>query len=339
MMTPEKLKQFDRSPYDGLAVAFLHAYDTSSVPSVAEMDSKLTEWKSFTSKTIWPWVYVNRMLAIDPADENPYSKDAYFRRFSGADLDGKGGAQAEFITNWSNGLRAARDSHAPGIVCDLEFYNYQKAYEIPELAAHVNQTPQATTDLLRKLGARMADTAAAQYPDAVLWFLFTGLTHPDYKSTGGQSYYPAPSYIALGMLDEIRAKRMNLKVLTGGEGSLGYCHVSMDEFQTKIRGRANAYTQLLATYGSEIELAGTLTLWSDTAAKKGWVNQYPCNESPAATAEDLEPYLETLFRSYRYNWIYGSNDGGYNAFAADSAPRFDAVIRKALDHTRSVSAR
>ncbi|MGD0305061.1 MAG: hypothetical protein ABSC71_09550 [Candidatus Acidiferrales bacterium] len=338
MMTDEKLTQFDKSPYDGLAVAFLHAYDTSPVPSVAEMDAKLTEWKSYTSKTIWPWVYVNRMLAIDPADKNPYSKDAYFRRFPGADLDGKGGAQDEFITNWSNALRAAKDSHAPGIVCDLEFYNYQKAYEIPELASHINQTPQAATDLLRKLGARMADAAAAQYPDAVLWFLFTGLTHPDYKSAGGQSYYPAPSYVALGMLDEIRAKRMNLKVLTGGEGSLGYCHVSMDEFQTKIRDRANAYKQLMAKYGLELELAGTLTLWSDTAAKKGWVNQYPCKESPAATVEELEPYLETLFRSYRYNWIYGSNDGGYNAFAADSAPRFDAVIRKALDRTRGVSA-
>jgi hypothetical protein len=338
MMTPDKLRQFDKSPYDGLAVAFLHAYDTSAVPSVADMDAKLTEWKSYTSKTIWPWVYVNRMLAIDPADSNPYSKDPYFRKFSGADLDGKGGAQDEFLANWSNALRAAKDSHAPGIVCDLEFYNYQKAYEIPELAAHINQTPQVTTDLLRKLGARMADAAAAQYPDAVLWFLFTGLTHPDYKSAGSQSYYPAPSYVALGLLDEIRSKRLSLKVLTGGEGSLGYCHVSMDEFQKKVRDRADAYTKLIATYGGELELAGTLTLWSDKSVKKNWVNQYPCSESPAATVEELEPYLETLFRSYRYNWIYGSNDGGYNAFAADTAPRFDAVIRKALDRARAAGA-
>jgi len=334
MMTPEKLKQFDKSPYDGLAVAFLHAYDTSAVPSVADMDAKLAEWKTYTSKTIWPWVYVNRMLAVDPADNNPYSKDAYFRRFTGADLDGKGGAQDDFIANWSNALHAAKDSHAPGIVCDLEFYNYQKAYEIPELAAHIRQTPQTTTDLLRKLGARMADAASAQYPDAVLWFLFTGLTHPDYKKIDGQSYYPAPSYIALGMLDEIRAKRLSLKVLTGGEGSLGYCHVSMDEFQGKIRDRAAAYAPTMATYGAELELAGTLTLWSDTAAKRNWVNQYPCNSSPAANVEELEPYLETLFRSYRYNWIYGSNDGGYDAFSAATAPRFDAVIRKALDRTR-----
>jgi hypothetical protein len=93
----------------------------------------------------------------------------------------------------------------------------------------------------------------------------------------------------------------------------------------------------MATYGAELELAGTLTLWSDTAAKRNWVNQYPCNSSPAANVEELEPYLETLFRSYRYNWIYGSNDGGYDAFSAATAPRFDAVIRKALDRTRSAN--
>jgi hypothetical protein len=331
MMTPEKLKQFDQSPYDGLAVAFLHAYDTAPVPSVAEMDAKIKSWKAFTSKTIWPWVYVNRMLAIDPADSNPYSKDPHFKRFAGADLDGKGGAQDEFVANWSNALKTAKDSQVPGIVCDLEFYNYQKAYEIPELAAHIRQTPEATVALLKKLGAKMADSAAAQYPDAVLWFLFTGLTHPDYKVLAGQSYYPSPAYIALGLLEEIRAKGFRLRVLTGGEGSLGYCHVSLDEFQKKIRDRGDAYAALLATYSSNLELAGTMTLWSDASAKRGWVKEFPCGSSPAATVEELQPYLELLLRSYRYNWIYGSGDGGYNAFAADSAPRFDAMIRKALD--------
>src|SRR5580698_6936742 len=33
-MTEDKLRQFDKSPYDGIAVAFLHAYDTSPPPSV-----------------------------------------------------------------------------------------------------------------------------------------------------------------------------------------------------------------------------------------------------------------------------------------------------------------
>jgi hypothetical protein len=192
MMTPDKIAQFDKSAYDGLAVAFLHAYDTSPVPSAADMDRQIAGWQKVTRKDIWPWVYINRMLAIDPADKDPYSKDPYFRRFAGADLDDKAGAQQDFLENWSNAVRAARDTHAPGIVCDLEFYNYQKAYEIPELAVRIEKSPEQTIQLLRQVGKRMADAMAAQYPDATLWFLFTGLTHPDYKVVGKQSYYPSP---------------------------------------------------------------------------------------------------------------------------------------------------
>jgi hypothetical protein len=329
MMTPDKIAQFDKSPYDGLAIAFLHAYDTSPVPSPEEMDAKIAGWKKNTSKDIWPWVYINRMLAIDSADKNPYSQDPYFRRFSGADLEGRAGARNDFLQNWSNAVRAARDSRAPGIVCDLEFYNYQKAYEIPELAGQIAKTPEQTVALLRELGARMADAAATQYPDATLWFLFTGLTHPDYKIVGANSYYPSPAYIALGLLDEIQARHLRLKVLTGGEGSLGYCHLSVAEFREKIRDRSERIAAQLTRYQGILELAGTMTLWSEPAAKKGWVKEYPCGSAAAATVEDLQPYLELLLRSYRYNWIYGSADGGYYAFLPESAPRFDAVISRA----------
>jgi hypothetical protein len=329
MMTPDKIGQFDKSPYDGLAVAFLHAYDTSAVPTIADMDARIAGWKKITSKDIWPWVYINRMLAIDPAEKNPYSKDPYFRRFSAADLDDKASAQKDFLENWTNALRAARDSRVPGIVCDLEFYNYQKAYEIPELAARIEKTPEQTMKLLRELGAHMADAAAAQYPDATLWFLFTGLTHPDYKVVRDQSYYPSPSYIAMGLLDEIQGKHLKLRVLTGGEGSLGYCHLSIAEFQEKIRDRHDRMAMALQKYQSSLELAGTMTLWSDSSAKKGWVKDYPCGSASAAAVEDLQPYLELLLHSYRYNWIYGSADAGYFAFVPDSARRFDAVISRA----------
>jgi hypothetical protein len=329
MMTPDKIAQFDKSAYDGLAVAFLHAYDTSPVPSAADMDRQIAGWQKVTRKDIWPWVYINRMLAIDPADKDPYSKDPYFRRFAGADLDDKAGAQQDFLENWSNAVRAARDSHAPGIVCDLEFYNYQKAYEIPELAVRIEKSPEQTIQLLRQVGKRMADAMAAQYPDATLWFLFTGLTHPDYKVVGKQSYYPSPAYIAMGLLDEVQAKNLHLKVLTGGEGSLGYCHISLAEFRGKIGDRRARMAAALQQYGPILELAGTMTLWSDSSAKKGWVMQYPCGSASAATVEDLEPYLELLLSSYRYNWIYGSADGGYYAFVPESAHRFDAVIGRA----------
>ena len=59
------------------------------------------------------------------------------------------------------------------------------------------------------------------------------------------------------------------------------------------------------------------------------MNEGSCKTASAATAEDLQPYLELLLKSYRYNWIYASSDGNYLAFVPESASRFDAVIRRA----------
>lgn len=328
-MSPEKFAQFEKSPYDGVAVAFLHAYDVAPVPSVAEMDTRINEWKKVTTKDIWPWVYINRMLAVDPADKNPYSKDSYFRAFPGADLDDRAGAQKDFLQNWQNALGAARDTHAPGIVFDPEFYNYQSAYDVSLLEQQTKKKPEEVVVLLQQLGARMADGAAAQYPGAVLWFMFTGFGYPEFKVVDGRPYYPSPAYIAMGLLDEIQKRHLPLKVISGGEGSLAYCHETVEQFQDAIRKRDLKFASMLQKYPGILELGGTMTLWSDRAHKQGWVKEGACETSTAATVEDLEPYLELLLRSFRYNWIYGSGDGGYLAFAPLSATRFDAVISKA----------
>lgn len=323
MMNDAKFRQFDQSPYDGLAVAFLHAYDTSAVPSVASMDAQIKEWRKSTRKDIWPWVYINRMIAMSPEEKNPHSDTPYFRKIAGADLDDSQGAQSDFLHIWQNSLATARDSKMPGVVCDLEFYNYYREYDIGELTRQTRRKPAEAAESLEKIGARMADIAAEEYPDATLWFLFTGFTHPGYRTYDGVPYYPSPTYVAMGLLDEITKKGLHLKVLTGGEGSLGYCHDTLEDFRSAIVKRESDLKTTLERYGSALEMAGTMTLWSDRAANR------VCKSATAATVEDLQPYLELLFRSYRYNWIWGSADGNYLAFAPESAPRFDAVIRRA----------
>jgi hypothetical protein len=334
MVSADKLAQFEKSPYDGIAIAFLHAYDTSPIPSPAEMDAKIAEWKKTTKKDIWPWVYLNRMVGIDPADKQPYSNDPYFRRIAGLDLEDKTGAKKDFLQNWENGLRCAKDTGAPGIVFDFEFYNYYKAYYPTELARTMGKSPEEVIELLRQLGARMAASAAAQYPDATLWFLATALTHPNYDHG---KYYPSPAYISSGLLEEIRKRNLPLKVISGGEGSLGYCHASVEQFQAAIHQRAVTIAPVLQKYPDVVELGGTMTLWSEPAGKKSWMNAGDCANSSAATVEDLEPYLELLFKSYRYNWIYGSVDGSYLPFDPKSAPRFDAVISKARANTTAIA--
>ena len=324
-----KMAQFDRSPYDGLAVSFSDAYDTSLVLSLAAMDAKTANWRNSTAKDIWPWVYLNRMIGANDAEGNPLTKVPYFERFKGLDLDGKAGAQSDFLENWRNALRLAKETRVPGIVCDLEFYNNYKAYDLAELAQMTSMPQQDVLNALAQVGARMADSAAAEYPGATLWFLFTGFTRTDYRVIEGRPYYLASTYIVEGLLDEIQQHHLPLRVLSGGEVGLGYCHNSVDDLRQAIEKRAAAFAPLLRKYSGILELAGTMTLWSDRSAKKNWVAQGACGSSSAASIEDLIPYMELLFRSYRYNWLYGSPNGGYFAFQPASAPRFNAAIAQA----------
>jgi hypothetical protein len=328
-MDAPKMAQFDRSPYDGLAVSFADAYDTSPVLLSAPMQAQIASWKKSTTKDIWPWVYLNRMIGANDAEGNQYSKVPYFQRFQGLDLDGKAGARNDFLENWRNALRLAKETKVPGIVCDLEFYNNYKAYDLAELARMTSMPQQDVLNGLSQLGEHMANIAAAEYPGATLWFFFSGFTRPDYRVIGGQPYYLAATYIAEGLLNQIQQHRLPLRVLSGGEVGLGYCHNSVEDLRQAIEKRATAYAPLLQKYNGILELAGTMTLWSDRAAKKNWVAQGACGSSSAASVEDLVPYMELLFRSYRYNWLYGSPNGGYFAFQSTSAPRFDAAITQA----------
>jgi hypothetical protein len=338
LLTPADIAEFDRSPYNGLAVAFWHAYDSSPAPTPAEMQQSIADWKKITKKDIWPWVYVNRLIGVDETEINPYTKDPYFHRFQGADLDDKAGALSDFLQYWQNTLKAAKASGVAGIFCDLEYYNYHKEYDIGEMSRRTGKTPAELVSLLKQLGARMATIAAVEYPDATLWFAFTGFGYPSFKTIAGQAYFPTPAYIAMGLLEEISAKHFHLKVISGGEGSLGYCHETLDQFRGAITKRAVTFAPQLQKYGGALELGGTLTLWSDRTAKKGEMLEGSCGNSSAATVEDLEPYLELIAENYRYNFIYASGDGGYSAFNPEIARRFNAVIAKASAAANAQSA-
>jgi hypothetical protein len=330
-LTVAKLEQFDRSPYDALAVSFEDAYDTAPVLSLASMQSQIASWRRSTTKAIWPWVYLNRMIGADNEQGNALTNVPYFERFQGLDLEDKAGAQTDFLQIWARALQLAQTSGVPGIVCDPEFYNNYKANDIAELARITSKTSERVLSGLRQLGSKMADVAAREYPGATVWFLFTGFTRPAYRVIEGEPHYLASTYIVEGLLEEIQQRHLPVHVVSGGEVGLGYCHASVDDLRQAADKRKAAFDPLLRRYDGILELAGTMTLWSDRSAKKNWVANGACGASPASTVEDLIPYMERLFRTYRYNWIYGSPNGGYYAFDVASAPRFDAAIARAKD--------
>jgi len=334
-LKPQDIAEFDKSPYDGLAIAFHYNYDTAAVFDSDSMSSQLREWKKLTKKDLWPWVYLNRMLGAAEAATNERVNVPYFQKIRGIDLDDKAGARTDFLTIWKNALRVAKETGGPGIVFDPEFYNDHKAYDPAEMARATGKTPDQLVTLLEKLGADMADSAAEQYSNAVLWFCFTGFTHKDFKAIDGKSYYPTPVYIAIGLLDEIQKRGYSLHVISGGEGSIGYCHETLAAFREAIDRRAAAFDPILKKYDGVFELAGTLTVWDERANKSGFVGEGDCAKASASSIEDLQPYLELIMRTYRYNWIYGSTNGGYFAFDSQRSRRIHGVISNARARTNS----
>jgi len=326
LLKDTEISEFDKSPYDGLAIAFHYNYDTAPVFSSSMMTTQLLEWKKLTKKDLWPWVYINRIIGAGEAATNERTNVPYFHKIQGIDLEDKAGARTDYLQIIQNSLRTAKDTKAPGILLDLEFYNYHAEYDPGEMAAQTGKSVPQVVALLQQLGSRIADIAAQTYPNAVLWMPFTGFTHKDFKHIGNESYYPTPVYISLGILDQIKSRNYGLTVISGGEGSLGYCHDDVPEFQDAIQKRAAIFAPVLQKYPSILELAGTMTVWNERSGKSGFVAEDGCAKSSANTIEDLQPFLELLLKTYRYNWIYGSSNGSYFAFDSRSAPRFNAVI-------------
>jgi hypothetical protein len=329
LLKPEAIAEFDKSPYDGLAVAFHYNYDTAPVFSSEMMGNQLLDWKQITKKDLWPWVYINRMIGAGESFSNERVDVPYFRKIRGIDLEDNAGARRDFLDIWRNALRIAKDTNAPGVVLDLEFYNYHKEYDIAEMSTQTGKSPAQILDLLQQLGARLADIAAEQQPDAVIWMPFTGFTHKDFKRIEGASYYPTPVYISTGLLDQIQRRNYRLKAISGGEGSLGYCHENLDQLRTAIRDRAATFAPVLKQYAGILELAGTLTLWDERSHKSGFVAEGDCGKASAANIDELAPYLAVLFKTYRYNWVYGSSDGNYFPFDSRYTKRFNVVISQA----------
>src|SRR5215469_9509240 len=328
-LTPEQLKLFEEGPYNGLAVRFLTQYDTTPVPSADEMTAKLRELKKANGKDYWPWVFLNRMVGKDPEFDSPYGKDPYFARTSGLDLQGKSGTKKDFVDLWSSSLRAARQACMPGIVADFELYLNYKAYEPALLAQQIGEPVDETISLLNRLGAQLADRAAQEYANGAIWFLFTDLGQLGWKVYGGMKYYPTPAYIVLGMLEQIRVKNYKLRLISGGEVGLEYCSFNLEHLKRKIEGRARDFAPHLEKYPGTLELAGTLILWPDRKSKTEFMAEGACGKAEAATLEGQEPYLQQLFKTYRYNWIYGTHNSGYDPFEPATAKRFSTIILQA----------
>lgn len=327
-LTPTMLKQFQTSPYQGMAVPVTTAYDTGAVPSLASIEPSALRAKAATGKDIWPEVFLNRMIG---GNTKAPTQAAYFHKLKGMDLDDQQGAQGDFLAQWRLALELAREMKSPGVVLDPEAYNNYDVYDIDALAGEAGKpTPEAAIQSLKSVGAKMADIASAELPNGKIWVLFTGLYKPNYKIVHGKQYYISVSYIELGMLDRIRQANFSLTVIDGGEAFSGYCYPTVNALQSELQSRQNNVSGYLKQYAPHFVLSAPIVLWRDASDKAGWLKKGDCGRSTPQNIEQFSPYLKVLFNKVQYAWIYAANgNGGYDPFNPATAPRFNTVIRGA----------
>ncbi|MBI5696177.1 MAG: hypothetical protein HZC51_10680 [Nitrospirae bacterium] len=310
----EKASAIGRSPYDGVAVAYQEAYENGTVDH-ARREALFKEMTLASGKHVWPWVFLNRIIGHVEGEglggTTPDKK--YFLGVRGMDLYGESGDLGEFLKNWRGAFRAARSSGSPGVVVDLESYNNYKNYGLDYLAARMARDPDEVRERLVMLGADLADIAAHEYPDAIVWSFFGGVGKRGKCLEASDIGCSSVSLVVLGFLDRCNEREYRLTFVAGGEWGLGYCFSSVEALRARIARRDTDYGDTLLKYGN-LRLAGTIAPWPDSCRKTNWLLMERCAECDVEDAAGFVPYFRELARSYDYVWIYAASMAGYNPF-------------------------
>jgi hypothetical protein len=322
-----KINMVNRCPYYGVAVPLINAYDIGKY-TYKDFLPIVKRIKSNSQKDIWPWVFLNRIVGTEEKGiiRSPLSKVKYFQNIKGMDLYNKSGALGDFYNIWRIALRAAKETGAPGIFIDLEPYNNYALYIFSNLVNDVGKTAKEVKDGLEKVGVNLVNIANEEYPDATLWFTFTGLS----SLVRIRRYdYNIARYLLLGMLARAKETTSNLKIVAGGEVSLEYCPDSLDDLKFKSNRRDKAYAPIMAAYPNLV-LGGCIAPWNDYHQKTGWMTGGPCGRSNIENIQGFVPLVVNLLQTYNYVWVYAAAVAPYNPYSSREAFLYNKAISEAL---------
>ena len=325
----DHLKLLDASPFAGVAVKLMSAYDVGSVPNFQHFQAAIRLCRDHRID-VWPWVFLNRMIGRHPQGRfhSGAPTPEYFRRINVMDLDNETSARDDFLKIWRLALRIARELGAPGIVADFEAYNNYYAYDPRWVAEKRGETVEQVIEKLRRLGAELADIVAEEYPGATIVQLFFDPYATPYKGPDGQPLTRTCNYINLGLLDRAVERNIDLVVVDGGETSVGYYNPSVERLRQKIAAREQQARKLLEKYHNRLVLGGTIAPYADARKITGWLKRAAGLNPPLKTAEDFVPLLRELFSAYRLVWIYGAGSSATDPFKPETiAPVYKAIER------------
>lgn len=328
----DKMNAIVSSPYKGVAVPLIGAYDTGKHTAL-DFAPSVKRLKAGAHKDVWPWVFFNRFIGSKEGARSlsPDSGNAYFRAISGMDIYNEAGALGDFYSIWKTALQIAKETGSPGIVVDPEAYNNYETYKVSYISDETGIPEKEVKKRLAEIGRELARIADETYPDATLWFLFTGLGTPMRSLNPlADKEYRSVTYIVEGMLEYAKEKGSRLKIVSGGELSLGYCHLSLDDLKQNVKERYAGFKTALESYPA-LKLGGTIAPWNDAKLKKGWTLGGPCGRSALKTAGDFGPLVAYLAKSYGYVWIYAASAVGYDPYNDTTALPYNKALSGSID--------
>lgn len=316
------LPSLNDSPYAGVAIPFLSYHGKGSVPSYETLHPLLKKVRHSLQIDPWPWIFLNRMVGTRKGDS----------RVEGFDLDDDAGARTDMLAVWRMAVRAAQEWNSPGIVLDTEFYSNRNMYN-PELVAEARGTSvEQTVRECELLGEELAKIIAEEYPQCIVWSLFSMLNKTYIIKDTGKELLTVPGYITLGMLKYARLMDIPMKFLCGGETPLGYISKDTEDLLRKITVRDNMMGEILRDYPEHFFLAGTIAPFHKYQDTTGWIKKrYRDKGNSYNTIKDFDPMFDVLFNAYDWVWIYAATHAKMEPFNNDVNQRYYKVIRNSLE--------
>lgn len=334
-----KVCALNDSPYHGVAMALTGAYSTN-YRLYSDYEKSARALKKNTKKDVWPWLFFNRFIGSKVGDKSnsEQSKKKYFQKIKGIDIENEVGALHYFYGLFGTSLRICRENKWPGVVIDPEAYNNYKNYNVNYVAHQLGSTRKETIKKLKDIGSELAYIAEKEYPNAVLWFLFTRLSENEKINYDNESVkdFSSISYIIIGLLEELEKIQSSIKVYCGGETFLGYCNIDLSHLKKKIVTRKIRYSEFMPKY-QNFSLAGTISPWSSPEYKKGWMLNNVCGNSKLQNIDDFIPLFSNLVEAYGNVWIYAASDAGYNPYDKDVSAKFNESLKKSISLQKTLA--
>jgi len=324
----DKIQAINASIYDGVAVPMIGAYNSDKLVAT-DFSVPTKRILKNSRKHVWPWVFLNRIIGYEEhqPSHSPLADQPYFRNIQGMAIDEGSQPLKDFHTIWSMALSSAKEMGAPGIVVDIETYNNYRSNRLAYVMSKTNMGKTHLIARLKQIGAHLYDIVDTVYPEAVIWFLYTGIGSPLQGKVSIKKEYRPGSYIVFGFLEQSNRKKSSMILVSGGEKSLGYCNKNLRDLKARITHRNQIFEYLLAQF-PQLKLGGTIAPWHDKSIRKKWMLEYEhCSNSTLNTAESFRPLLERLIASYSYVWVYAAGAAGYNPYDKTIAE----IYNKAFD--------